>query len=104
MDLENTHMKMMEHMTKVIIQLFRASLVAIILYTVKFRRPVSVAMPNNSLVIMPTWMPSAKFFTYVPIIRLTIFFVRTEQFSIRNISFVYGGINSIATPRQAFTL
>jgi len=94
----------MEHMMKVIIQLFQVSLVAIILYTVKFRRLVSVAMPNNSLVIMPTWKPSAKFFTYVPTIRPMISFVRTEQFSISNFSFVYGGINSTVIPRQAFTI
>ena len=97
-------MKMREHTTKVIIQLFRANLVAIILYIVKFRRPVSVAMPNNSLVTMPTWKPSAKFFTYVPTIRPTISFVQTEQFSINNFSFVYGGINLNVTPRQAFTI
>jgi len=91
-------------MMKVIIQLFLANLVAIILYTVKFRRPVSVAMPNNSLVIMPMWKLSAKFFIYVPTIRPTISFVQTEQFSINNFSFVYGGINSTVTPRQAFTI
>lgn len=97
-------MKMMDHMTKVIIQLFLANLVPIILYIVKFRRPVSAAMPNNSLVIMPTWKPSAKFFTYVPTIRLTISFVQTEQFSINNFSFVYGGINSTVTLHQAFII
>lgn len=97
-------MKMMDHITKVIIQLFRASLVAIILSTVKFWRPVSVAMPNNSLVTTPTWKPSAKFFMYVPTIRLLISFVRMEQFSINNFSFVYGGINSTATPHQVFTI
>lgn len=97
-------MKMMEHMTKVIIQLFQASLVATILYIVKFRRPVSAAMPNNSLVTMPTWKPSAKFFIYVPTIRPMISFVRTGQFSISNFSFVYGGINSTAIPRQACTI
>lgn len=93
-----------ERTMKVITQLFPASLVAIILYTVKFRRPVFVAMRNNFLVIMLTWKPSAKFFIYVPIIEPSTFFVRMERFSISNSSSVYGGINLTATPHQVFTI
>lgn len=99
-DLGNIAMVMKERMMKVITQLFQASLVAIILYIVKFRKPVFVAMRNNFLVITLMWKLSAKFFTYVPIIKPMTFFVRTEQFSINNTLSVYGGINLIATPRQ----
>lgn len=103
-DLGNIPMVMREHMMKVITQLFQASLVAIILYIVKFRRPVSVAMRNNFLVTTPMWKLSAKFFIYVPIIKPMTFFVQMEQFLINNILSVYGGINLIATPRQVFII
>jgi len=97
-------MVMKERTTKAITQLFQANLAAIILYTVKFRRLVFVAMSNNSLVITLTWKLSAKFFTYVPTIKLTIFFVRMERSSINNSLSVYGGISLIATLRQVCTI
>jgi hypothetical protein len=68
----------------------------------KFRRLASVAMPNNSLVTMPMWKLSAKFFMYVPTIRPMIFFVRMEQSSTSNFSSAYGGISLIAILRQVY--
>lgn len=98
---ENIHILMKERTTKAITQLFQANLVAIILYIVKFRRPVFVATPNNSLATTPTWKLSAKFFTYVPTIKLTIFFALMERSSINNSLSVYGGISSTAALRKA---
>lgn len=97
-------MVMKEHTTKVTTQLFQENLAVTILYIVKYRKLVSVVMPNNFLVTMPTWKPSAKFSIYVPTIKLMIFSVQTEQSSINNSSSVYGGISLIVIPHQTFSI
>lgn len=95
--------KMMDNTKMETIQL---SLVTPVLTTpsmLKFRKHRSVAKINNILDIMLMLTPNVKFSTFVPIIKRTIFFVPTEQYSTKNISCAFGGINSTAVLLQACT-
>lgn len=72
-------------MMKVTIQPYLENLDEIIQFTVKLLKRRFLAILSNIPAITLMLMLHVKCFIFVPIIKRTIFFVQTEQYSIKNI-------------------
>lgn len=77
--------------------LFLENLAVTILFTPKFLKHLSLAMPSSILDIMPMLKPSAKYSTFALTTRPTTSCALTEPSSPRKYSFAFGGTSSIAT-------
>lgn len=78
-------MAMMALIMMVTTLLFQENQVVIILFMLKFQKPALVATHNNIRATTPMSTRSVKYSTYARIIKHTIFFARTERYSIKNI-------------------